>query len=217
MADWTAGKGSGGADGSVGQPGKTMSMLSFDEKTRPITRKDLFNFMKDEKNLTEKEKEILSNAMMYGISGSVVGFLGGWTFSGLLPWRWLEKRSIAPFKGFAKFGRFCFGVTGLSLPFLWVQQWVVGEIMQLDEKQSVLAFHVKRLLITQRTSLLFSRSQVREVTKEEQAKLGMQNVTIRQQESRAIGGTGKSIDVDLAMQQQVLTPVAQTGYKSNPK
>ena len=89
--------------------------------------------------------------------------------------------------------------------------------MQLDEKQSVLAFHVKRLLITQRTSLLFSRSQVREVTKEEQAKLGMQNVTIRQQESRAIGGTGKSIDVDLAMQQQVLTPVAQTGYKSNPK
>lgn len=203
----------GGADGAIGQPGKTMSMLSFDEKTRPITRKDLFKFLSDEKNISAHEKELIQNAMIYGVSGSVIGFFGGWTLSGLLPWRWLEKRNIAPFKGFAKFGRFCFGVTGLSMPFLWVQQWLVGEIMKLDEQQSVLAFQVKRLLITQRTSLLFSRSQVREVTKEEQAKLGMQNVTIRQQESRALGGTGKSIDVDLAMQQQVLTPVAQTGYK----
>ena len=204
----------GGADQDVGTPGRTMSFLSFDEKTRPITRGDLLRFLLDEKNTTEHEKSIITNSMKYGVTGSIAGFVAGYQLSKLLPWRWLEKRNISPFRGFAKFGRFCFGVSGGSIPFLMVQQWCLGEILKLDEQNSVLAFHVKRMLITQRSSMLFSRGAVREVTKDEQKALARQNIQIRQQDSIAVGGTGKSIDVDLAMQQQVLTPVAQTGYKA---
>ena len=203
----------GGGDGNVGTPGKTMEMLSFDDKTRPISRSDLFNFLKDPKNTTDYEKKLMNDAMVYGVSGSIIGFVCGYQLSKLLPFRWLEKKTMRAPKHLVKFSRIAFGFCGAAFPFFWVQQWAVGELLKLDETSSALSFHAKRLLVTQRSSLLFTRSQIREVTKEEQAKLGQQNVTIRQQESRAIGGKGTSVDVDLAMQQQVLTPVAQTGYK----
>jgi hypothetical protein len=203
----------GGGEQAVGTPGKSMELVSFDEKTRPITRQDLFNFLMDEKNTSDYEKSILIDAAKYGVTGTVAGFIGGYAVSSLLPWRWLEKRAVRPFPGFAKFGRITFGMCGASIPFFMVQQWTTDRFLELDEMKSVLAFHVKRLLITQRSSLLFTRSQVREVTKEEQKKLAQQNVTIRQQDSVAAGGRGTSVDINLAMQQQVLTPVAQTGYK----
>ncbi len=207
------GSSSGGGDGDVGKPGKSMSMLPFDAKTRPITRRDLYKFGMEEGNLSDHEKDIITKSFVYGITGTLAGGFVGYTLSGYLPFRWLEKKAIIPFKGFARFGRICFAISGASFPFLYVQQWCMTEVLKLDEQQSVFAFHIKRLLITQRSSLIFTRGQVREVTKEEQQRLSSQNITIRQQESRAVGGSGSSVNVDLVMQQQVLTPVAQTGYK----
>src|ERR1700756_120807 len=104
---WTGSQ--GGGDDKVGKPGRSMEMLSFDEKTRPITRGDIFRFMADPNNTSDEEKQLIQNCMLYGISGSALGFVAGYQLSKLLPLRWLEKKSLSPFPGFVKFARFSFG------------------------------------------------------------------------------------------------------------
>jgi hypothetical protein len=203
--------GGGGGSSEVGKVTPTMQVLSFDEKTRPITRRDLFTFVSDPNNLSQEERDILQWTSTYGTSGCILGAAAGWKIGGMLPVRWIEKRGIAPFKGFAKFGKISFAVCGLSIPFILVQQQCIEKMLALDETKSLLAFHVKRYMITQRSSLLFSRGQIKEVTKEDQQRLTTANASLRQADAAATGT--KAVDVNLALQQQVLTPVAQTGYK----
>jgi hypothetical protein len=205
---------SGGGTDKVGHVRPTMQMLTWDDKTRPMTRWDMMKFCLDEKNLTDKDKEVLYKTCTLGpLAVFTAGFLG-WQAQKLVGWRSMLRKQphMAPMVPWLKLS---FVGVFVSVPFMLVQQWTVDEILKLDEMDSMLAFHVKRFMIVQRNQLMFTRQSAREVTKEEQERLGAASVEQRKANALlASGGSRGTADVNLALQQQVLTPPAQTGYKA---
>lgn len=189
-----------------------MQMLSWDDKTRPMTRRDLLHFMMDEKNLTKSEKDLLAEAAVFGPSLIAAGAFVGWRLVKFMSWNVMVKKQphlkpMIPLFKASVIGTF------MGFPYLYVQQWTIDRILALDESDSLLAFHVKRFMIIQRNQMMFSRGNMREVSREEQEKLGAASLELRKANAMlGSGGARGSVDVNAALTQQVMTPVAQTGY-----
>jgi hypothetical protein len=204
----------GGGIEEVGTVRPTMQMLSWDDKTRPMSRNDMLNFVSNPENLTPREVEIITNSAIFGPTGIVAAGYAGWKTSNLMPWSWVIKR-YPPFKQIVPLFRFSFVGTAVAFPFMAVQQYCLSSLLALDDDESLLAFHTKRFLIMQRSQMLFTKTSAREVTKEEQESLGAASLDQRKANAMMAGATSSnpgSVDVNLALQQQALTPVAQSGY-----
>lgn len=202
----------GGGIENVGTVKPTMQMMSWDDKTRPMSRADLWKFASNPDNLKPNERELLEKAAIAGPGGMVLGGLLGWQFQKKFNWKWLGKRApgLIPMM---PLGRVSFVMVGMSIPYMCVQQWLVNEVLALDEFESDLAFHVKRFIVMQRGQLMFTKTQTREVTPEEQQKLGAASVEQRRATALAAShGERGSMDVNAALTAQTLTPHAQTGY-----
>ncbi|CAD2216015.1 hypothetical protein AGDE_00193 [Angomonas deanei] len=118
-------------------------------------------------------------------------------------------------------GRICFGVAAASIPYVLIQQWFVAKVLDMNERESGLSFNLRRLMLAQRSGMMFQRTATREITREEQNQLlreAEQHVVENRSGKRAAAGLGTGpTDVNLQLSGQVLTPVAQTGYKAMPK
>jgi hypothetical protein len=205
---------SGGGTSDVGAVRPTMQVMSWDQKTRPMTRSDMIAFCTDEKNYTERDKEVLGNAAMWGPAAIIGSGLLGFQLQRMVGWKSMVKKQpqLAPFIPIFKVS-----IVGcaISIPFMYIQQWTMEQILALDEEGSMLAFHAKRYMVVQRNQLMFQRQMAREVTKEEQEDLGAASLELRKANAM-LGSHGQrgSVDVNAALTQQVLTPPAQTGYKA---
>ncbi|EPY28859.1 hypothetical protein STCU_04845 [Strigomonas culicis] len=237
--------GGGGGIQDIGHVTAGMAVMNFDQKTKPYTRADFIAFLQNyETNLNATEQRLIERGMAGTLIGMPVCFVIGYVLSGRLGWQRLVRAvappvpaaaaaaggvfrpaTAVPPSGWAKYlplcGRVTFGLGAASLPYLYVQQWFLSSVLALDERENNLCFHVKRLMLAQRSGMMFSRTATREVTREEQSRL-MQEAERHVQENRsgtrqAAGlGTGAP-DVNMQLGGMVLTPVAQTGYKPMPK
>lgn len=210
------GVGGGGGAKEIGQVTGGMQMMSFDERTRPFTRGDMVNFiMNYQTNCNDKEKKLIHDSMLAGLSIPLAGFIG-YRLSNRLPYKSIAK--MMPINVFKPVARFSFTVSAMSIPIILIQQWVVSTILEMDDKDSMLAFHTKRFMIMQRGSMMFQRTATREVTLEEQQRLSQQAAEFRTTRTAGLPShQGSDINVNLALTQQVLTPIAQTGYKPMQK
>ena len=205
---------SGGGKEDVGTVRPTMQMLTWDEKTRPMSRWDMLAFCTKEENLNEKEKAILGRCATIGPLSVAAGAAVGWNLQKLFGWKSMARKQPA-FKPLIPAFRVSLVGFCMGLPYLVVQQWTVDEILKLDEDESMLAFHTKRFMVMQRNQLIFQRQAMREITKEEQEAMGAASLEQRRANAMlASGGARGSQDVNSALLGQSLTPVAQTGYKS---
>jgi hypothetical protein len=211
------GPSAGGASREVGTVTGGMALMNFDEKTKPYSRQDLINFMMDyEKNLTEEEMRLFEKGMAGTFLGMPLAYYATWRFSKRLAWHRVEK--VVPFPWIPKAGRVCLSLTAATVPYILVQSWFCNAVMALDNN-SLLGFHLKRFMITQRNGMMFARTGTREVTREEQDLLSKQatEVTIsNRMANRPSAAASGGMDVNLALGQQVMLPVAQTGYKPMP-
>lgn len=207
----------GGGQGAndIGQPGKTFHVRQFDDLTRRMTRSDMMKFVSDPNNLSEHEQGILTKMMYYGAGGSTLAGGLGFYVSRFLPWRYFNGDAL-PFKNFITVGRVGIGFAFASVPFVIAQKWGLEQILSLPE-ESRLAFMTRRFLMTQRGNVLFTRSEVQEITKDELKRRGAvggmdpRNAVMQAQAPEG----GINADYTLSQQQQ-LVPIAQTGYKPPP-
>ncbi|KEG08375.1 hypothetical protein DQ04_07331000 [Trypanosoma grayi] len=234
MSSGNAAGGGGGGGGGVRELGTVtagMAMMNFDEKTKPYTRADFLRFLqKYDENLSPSEMRLIEKGMLGTFLGMPLGFVLGYKISSRFAWHRVVRAfaSIDGKEGANKpswivrnaptIGKTLFGLTGATIPYMVVQQWFISRVLELDEHESNLSFHVRRLLITQRSGMMFKRTATREVTREEQERL-LQESAEQAEENRTGRRSGVSagaMDVNLRLGQQVLTPVAQTGYKPMP-
>lgn len=226
------GGGGGGGVRDLGTVTAGMAVMNFDAKTRPYTRQDMIDFLMNyEKNLNETELRLVEKGILGTFVGMPVAFLLGYSLSGRLGWHRVV-RAMAPLGGaegasnkwvrrVPTFGRIAFALTASSIPYILVQQWFVSKVLDLDERDSNLSFHVRRLMLSQRSNMMFKRTATREVTREEQERL-MREAEMHVNENRsgqrvAAGLATGPTDVNLRLGGQVFTPIAQTGYKEMPK
>lgn len=214
--------GGGGGVREVGTVTGGMALMNFDEKTRPYTRQDLVAFLMDyEKNLTHEELRLCQ----VGIAGTAVGMpvagYLGYRLSGRLAWHRVQR--VLPFSWATRVGRCCLSLSAATMPYILIQTWWVSQVMALDASSN-LAFHVKRMMVTQRNGMMFQRTATREVTRDEQERLSREatdhvlsnRMANRPQQQGGGGGSGGGMDVNLALGQQVMVPIAQSGYKPLP-
>lgn len=222
---------SGGGTRDLGTVTAGMAIMNFDEKTKPYTREDMIQFLMNYKdNLNEEELRLVEKGMLGTFVGMpLCGFLG-YKISGNFGWQRVV-RAFAPLdeggppskwvRRIPTFGRCVFGLAAASIPYVVVQQWFVSRVLEMSERESALSFNVRRLMLAQRSGMMFKRTATREVTREEQQQL-LREAEAHANENRsgdrvASGlGTGRP-DVNLQLGQQVLTPVATAGYKPMPK
>lgn len=225
------GGGGGGARG-LGTVTAGMAVMNFDEKTKPYTRQDFIEFLMDyEKNLSETELRLVEKGMLGTFVGMPAFFAGGYALSSRFGWHRV-MRAMAPLGGdqgingkwvrrVPTLGRVTFGLAAATIPYMVVQQWFVGKVLDMDERESNLSFHVRRLMLAQRGNMMFKRTATREVTRGEQDRLMREaegQVNENRSGSRVAQGLATGpMDVNLQLGGQVLTPVAQTGYKEMPK
>ncbi|KAG5470329.1 hypothetical protein LSCM4_03024 [Leishmania orientalis] len=224
------GGGGGGGVREIGTVTSGMAIMNFDQKTKPYTRNDFVQFlMKYHENLNEEELRLVEKGMMGTFVGMPVFFGAGYLLSGRLGWHRVS-RAMAPLNEggrpgwlvshLPRIGRTAFGLTAATVPYMVMQQWFVSRVLELDERESNLSFHVRRLMLSQRSGMMFKRTATREVTREEQQRLLREaeaHVNENRSGQRVSQGLGTGpVDVNLQLGQQVLTPVAQTGYKPMP-
>lgn len=203
----------GGGKAEVGNVRPSMATLTWDDKTRPMSRWDMLKFLSDENNFTEQEKAVLYKCAFWGPVSIFAAGAIGFQLQRMVGWKSMMRKvpQIAPFVPVFKLS-----IVGcaVSIPFMMAQQWTMDEILKLDEEDSMLAFHAKRYMIMQRNQLMFQRQLMREITKEEQEALGAASLEERRNTALlASSGQRGSVDVNAALTQQVLLPPAQTGYK----
>lgn len=208
----------GGGDGAVGKVTPGMRLMTFDEKTKPISREEYVEFLLGyEKNFRPVEKELFMRSLAVGVVSMGVGAYVGRRLIQRLSWKRMEERGLLPFPWLPLAGRIAGAIAGASFPYALVQQWTISQILDMDDRESLLAFHTKRLMIVQRGSMMFSREATREVTREEQQALAMEAANVRSGrdalDSPDAAPKRRPTDVNLMLGQQALTPVAQTGYK----
>ncbi|CAJ1034424.1 hypothetical protein NXY56_005928 [Leishmania guyanensis] len=222
--------GGGGGIRDIGTVTSGMAIMNFDQKTKPYTRSDLVQFLMNyQANLNEVELRLVEKGMVGTFVGIPVFFGAGYFLSGRLGWHRVV-RAMAPLSEegrpswlvthLPKIGRIAFGLSAATIPYIAVQQWFVSRVLELDERESNLSFHVRRLMLSQRSSMMFKRTATREVTREEQQRLLREaeaHVNENRSGQRVSQGLGTGpVDVNLQLGQQVLTPLAQTGYKPMP-
>ncbi|ORC87425.1 uncharacterized protein TM35_000222240 [Trypanosoma theileri] len=222
--------GGGGGVRELGTVTAGMAMMNFDEKTKPYTRADFVRFLQNyEENLSPTEMRLIERGMLGTFVGMPLFFYLGYKISSRFAWHRVV-RAIAPIDGKDRvgkpswivrntptIGKTLFGLSAATIPYMVVQQWFISRVLELDEHTSSLSFHVRRLMITQRSGMMFKRTATREVTREEQERLLTQSAELMEENrSGRRGGAGMATDVNLRLGQQVLTPVAQTGYKPIP-
>ncbi|KAG5470742.1 hypothetical protein LSCM1_01991 [Leishmania martiniquensis] len=222
--------GGGGGVREIGTVTSGMAIMNFDQKTKPYTRDDFVQFLMNyQENLNEEELRLVEKGMAGTFVGMPLFFGAGYFLSGRFGWHRVV-RAVAPLNEggrpswFAthlpRIGRTAFGLAAATVPYLVMQQWFVSRVLELDERESNLSFHVRRLMLAQRSGMMFKRTATREVTREEQQRL-LREAEAHANENRSGQrvsqglGTGP-LDVNLQLGQQVLTPVAQTGYKPMP-
>ncbi|SCU67715.1 uncharacterized protein TEOVI_000506800 [Trypanosoma equiperdum] len=229
----SSGDSSGGGGGvrELGTVTAGMAMMNFDEKTKPYTRTDLIKFLQNyEENLTPPEKQLVWQGMLGTLVGMPLAFFVGYKVSSRFAWHRVG-RALTPIGGkgreekpswlirnISTVGQVMFGLAASTIPYIVVQQWFISRVLAADEHEGNLSFHVRRLMITQRSSMMFTRTATREVTREEQERL-MGEATQHSAENRSgrQGGAPLGVtDVNLRLGQQAMTPVAQTGYKPMP-
>ncbi|CAG9580473.1 conserved hypothetical protein [Leishmania major strain Friedlin] len=222
--------GGGGGIRDIGTVTSGMAIMNFDQKTKPYTRNDLVQFlMHYQENLNEEELRLVEKGIVGTFAGMPAFFGAGYFLSGRFGWHRVV-RVMAPLNEggrpswfvthLPKIGRTAFGLTAATIPYMAVQQWFVSRVLELDERESNLSFHVRRLMLSQRSGMMFKRTATREVTKEEQQRFLREaeaHVNENRSGQRVSQGLGTGpVDVNLQLGQQVLTPVAQTGYKPMP-
>ncbi|KAF8285604.1 hypothetical protein TcBrA4_0036080 [Trypanosoma cruzi] len=226
-----SGRGGGGGVRELGTVTAGMAMMNFDEKTRPYTRADFLRFLqKYEENLSPSEMRLVEKGMFGTFVGMPLGFFLVYKLSGRLAWHRVvrvfatmdDKEAAAKpswiVRNIPRVGRTLFGLTGATIPYMLIQQWFISRVLELDEHESNLSFHVRRLMITQRSGMMFKRTATREVTREEQDRLLRESAEQMEENrsGRRGGAPAGAVDVNLRLGQQVLTPVAQSGYKPMP-
>ncbi|CBZ29729.1 conserved hypothetical protein [Leishmania mexicana MHOM/GT/2001/U1103] len=222
--------GGGGGIRDIGTVTSGMAIMNFDQKTKPYTRNDFVQFLMNyQENLNEEELRLVEKGIVGTFIGMPAFFGAGYFLSGRFGWHRVV-RVMAPLNEggrsswlatrLPKIGRTAFGLTAATIPYMAVQQWFVSRVLELDERESNLSFHVRRLMLSQRSGMMFKRTATREVTKEEQQRLLREaeaHVNENRSGQRVSQGLGTGpVDVNLQLGQQVLTPVAQTGYKPMP-
>jgi hypothetical protein len=215
MLGMNAAAGGGGGVREVGTVTGGMAIMNFDEKTRPYSREDFINFISNyQANCDDAEIALIHKGMAVTATAIPLTFLLSFKLTKRLPWYRIEKMMPVPY--IAKIGRLMLSFSAASIPYVWIQTWIASEILSLPSSSN-LAFHVKRLMILQRNSMMFQKTETREVTKEEQERMSRDATAIAIENRRNMRPqTGGSLDVNLALGQQALTPVAQTGYKPMP-
>jgi hypothetical protein len=208
-----SGGGGGGGVREVGTVTAGMAMMNFDEKTRPYTRQDFLNFIQGyEENLNQAEKKLIET----GLAATFIGL----PLTGVVSYRlakrihWKKVETIVQMPKLVRFFPLVLSLSAVSIPYIVIQQWFIDSVLAMDDKQSNLSFHVKRLMVAQRSSMMFQRTATREVTREEQDALSreaVEHVASNRMANRPSSNGG--MDVNLALGNQVMTPVAQTGYK----
>jgi len=208
---------SGGGVRDVGTVTGGMAMMNFDEKTRPYTRDDYIKYiLSDQLSPTDKAFLVSSATTWVGVvpTTAAVGFFA----SGRLDWKKISTMMQFPYA--RRVGRAAMTLCAFSVPHVIVQQSFTSRLLDMDDHTSGLALHTKRFMLGQRSSLMFQRTATREVSREEQASLAQEGAEIVQQNrgSRVAAGGNASagLNVNLALSQQALTPVAQSGYKPLP-
>eukprot|EP00744_Colponema_vietnamica_P023002 GILI01033157.1.p1 GENE.GILI01033157.1~~GILI01033157.1.p1 ORF type:complete len:208 (+),score=34.79 GILI01033157.1:54-677(+) len=197
----------------VGEVTATMGFRHFDDRTRPFEREDLSDYIVNNYyTMPIEEKSIVDRAIYSMAIGVTAAFSTGYYLSGKMPWKQMGKN--IGFPKVYRFGRPCFGLALCVFPLVYVQQRFLSEVGELP-MSFPLSFHIRRMLITQRGAVMFGRSTLREVTKEEQTALERAAVQIKRENTNTL--TGNSIDVNAELQKQVMLPIAQSGYKSMPK
>eukprot|EP00759_Apiculatamorpha_spiralis_P041159 PhF_6_TR39763/c0_g1_i1/m.59165 len=204
--------GGGISTSNVGTPGAGLHTRKFDELTRRMTRQDLMNFIMDEKNLTPIEKQLIEQTFMFSFGGMIAA--GGITYglTSYLPWR--HFKPYLPFAKFVVASRVTLSLAAASIPFAVGQQWGLQQILALPE-DSNLAFNTRRYLMTQQGNIMFSRTQAREIPKEELIASGAVGADPRNANMQMPDPRG-GINPEYTLQQQQLVPIAQTGYKAAP-
>ena len=113
----------GGGAKDVGTVTPGMQALTWDEKTKPMTRTDMIAFLVNPNNMTVQERKLLERTFYYGVSSCLVAGVAGWFASGRLPWRRLQKLSPSPW--FTVVGRVAMTGAAVSIPFMATQQWAI--------------------------------------------------------------------------------------------
>ncbi|KAG5496397.1 hypothetical protein JKF63_02699 [Porcisia hertigi] len=222
--------GGGGGIRDIGTVTSGMAIMNFNDNTKPYTRNDFVQFLMNyQTNLNEVELQLVKRGMLGTFAGMPVFFGLGYYLSGRLGWHRVV-RAMAPLNEegrpgwfsthLPKVGRTVFGLAAATIPYIAVQQWFVSQVLELNERDSDLSFHVRRLMLSQRSGMMFKRTATREVTREEQQRLLREaeaHVNENRSGHRVSQGLGTGpVDVNLQLGHQVLTPVAQTGYKPMP-
>lgn len=207
--------GGGGGMREIGTVTGGMAIMNFDEKTRPYSRQDMINFLMDyEKNLTPEEMRLLEKGMAGTLLGMPLAYAIMYKISGRFAWHRVQK--AVPYPWIPRAGRICMSLSAATLPYMAVQSWFASAVFALDSSSN-LAFHLKRMMVTQRNGMMFSRTATREITRDEQDSLSRQaadHVLSNRMANRPSGGG--AVDVNLALGNQVMMPVAQSGYKPLP-
>lgn len=201
-----------GGQKDVGTVTAGARQMSFDEKTRPMTRMDMIRFLSDpDKNLRPCEKELIIKSVFFMVSGCTLAGYAGWQLTKRMSFERLVKKGIMPFPAFPKMARLSMTFSLVTIPFMLVQEWATSTLLEMNDMDSVLAFNAKRFLVLERSQMLYSRGEAREVTREEQDALA--NKAIEQNKGKGHMGAAGKVDVNAALGGQQLLPIAQTGYQ----
>ncbi|KAG8342641.1 hypothetical protein ERJ75_001651400 [Trypanosoma vivax] len=221
----------GGGVRELGTVTAGMAMMNFDEKTKPYTRADLLEFIQNyEKNLNPEELLLVKKGMFFTFVGMPLAFIVGYKVASRLAWHRISRALGSPkgkenvaktpwvVRNIQKVGQTIFGLGAATLPYVFAQQWFISRVLEMDEHQSDLSFHLRRLMITQRSSMMFTRTATREVTREEQQRLTDEAIAQEEENrsGRRGGAAAGATDINLRLGQQAMTPVAQAGYKPLP-
>ena len=201
----------GNGSDNVGEVTATMGFRNFDDRTRPFEREDLSQYILS--GAMQPEEQSIVNRALFRFGTCVPAtFAAGYIASGRLPWKRINAQ--IGITGLHRFLRPVFGMSLCVFPFVWVQQSFLAEIGELP-MEFPLSFHIRRMLVTQRSAVMFGRSTLREVTRSEQ--LEHERVAIELQRESTTQVMGSAIDVNSELQRQVMLPIAQSGYKPMPK
>ena len=204
---------SGGATSTLGTPGRSLHVQPFNELTRRMTRQDMMEYLLCPDNKTMEEQRLLQKMAFYGAGGmSLAGVVTYW-LAGKLPWH--HFNSWYPPKAFVPFSRTCLAFCAASIPYVLSQQWGIAAIMKLPE-DSQLSFMTRRYLMTQRGSVMFTRSEVREVTKQEMAEYGGVGAQDPRNAHMQAPPPGGGMNAEYTLSQEQFLPIAQSGYKPPP-
>lgn len=204
----------GGGEKDLGTPKQGgAKFMHMNQNLRPMTREDMFDFLYHyDENLTKEEQNLVIKSSAMAIGGAfVAGFIGK-KLANRMSFEQLVKRKVMPFPRFPWVARWATSLSFASVPFILVQEWSLEQVLEMNDQESMFALNVKRYMIQQRSQMMFSRGATREVTEQEQAAFAAQATTIRAGKQVSGARTAK-MDVNAALGGQMLTPVAQTGYK----